>query len=180
VAELLATAPLGFVKPIEMAGTRLAQMDWAQITSIAPYPGRVGDASARLAPLGLGFPSANTFQVNGGARIAWAGRDQAFLIGADCPDMGGAAAVTDQSDAWARFSLVGPAAVDVLARYVPIDLRARALPVGASIRSQLYHMPLCLMRLDVDAFEVMIFRSMARTCWHELELALRTLAARAQ
>jgi sarcosine oxidase subunit gamma len=100
------------------------------------------------------------------------------LLGADCPDLGDAAAVTDQSDAWARFSLAGPAAVDALARYVPIDLRLAALPVGASVRSALYHVPLCLMRLDVDRFEILVFRSMAQTAWHELESALRIIAAR--
>jgi heterotetrameric sarcosine oxidase gamma subunit len=180
VANLIATSPLGFVKPISFAATTLAQCDWVQITSIAPYLGRVGDVSAALAPLGLGFPAPSTLQTAGDARIIWAGRDQAFLMGAPCPDMGGAAAVTDQSDAWARFSLVGPAAVDTLARYIPIDLRPSALPVGAAIRSQLYHMPLCLMRLGNDAFDLLVFRSMARTGWHELEVALRTLAARAQ
>jgi sarcosine oxidase gamma subunit len=106
------------------------------------------------------------------------GRDQAFLIGGDCPDLGDSAAITDQSDAWARFSLAGAAAVETLARYVPIDLRLSALPIGASVRSQLYHVPLCLMRLAEDAFEILVFRSMAQTAWHELETAMRIIAAR--
>lgn len=187
MANLIATSPLGYTKPIQLAGTALHQCDHTPITSIAPYAGRVGDVSRALAGLGLGFPAPNRFETarNGDAggqdlRLAWAGRDMAFLIGAPCPDLGDAAACTDQSDAWARFALAGPAAVDALARYVPLDLRLPALPVGASVRSQLYHIPLCLMRLGPDAFELMIFRSMARTGWHELEVALRTLAARAQ
>ncbi len=179
MANLIATAPLGFVKPVVFAGTSLTQMDWAQITSIAPFAGREADVDTALAKIGLGFPAPNTTLSKGAARIAWTGRAQAFLIGADCPDFGDAAAITDQSDAWARFAIVGPAAVDTLARYVPVDLRAAALPVGASIRSQLYHVPLCLMRTGPDAFEVMVFRSMAHTAWHELESAMRTLAARA-
>jgi heterotetrameric sarcosine oxidase gamma subunit len=180
VANLIATAPLGYVKPVVLAGTTLAQMDWAAITSIAPFAGRQGDVDKALSKLGLTFPAPNTFVAAGSVRAAWTGRAQAFLLGADCPDLGDAAAVTDQSDAWARFSLAGPAAVDVLARYVPIDLRLAALPVGASVRSALYHVPLCLMRLGDQAFEVMVFRSMAQTAWHELETALRILAARAQ
>lgn len=180
MANLIATAPLGHIKPVTSAGTTLAQMDWAQIISIAPFAGREGDVNAALAPLGLTFPAPNTMQVKGDVRLAFSGRAQAFLIGAQCPDLGGAAAVTDQSDAWARFSLAGPAAVDTLARYVPVDLRLSALPVGAAIRSQLYHVPLCLLRIGAESFEVMVFRSMAQTAWHELETALRILAARAQ
>lgn len=179
MANLIATAPLGYVKPVVLAGTTLAQMDWVQITSVAPFAGRQGEVDKVLAKIGLGFPAPNTFVAAGAARIAWTGRDQAFLLGADCPNLGDAAAVTDQSDAWARFSLAGPAAVDALARYVPIDLRLATLPVGASVRSQLYHVPLCLMRTDAESFEVMVFRSMAQTAWHELEQALRAIAARA-
>lgn len=178
MANLIATAPLGFVKPIILAETTLAQMDWVQITSIAPYAGRVGDVDRALGKIGLGFPAPNACAQKGAARIAWTGREQAFLMGADCPDLGDAAAVTDQSDAWVRLSLAGPAAVDTLARYVPIDLRLTALPVGASVRSQLYHMPLCLMRLGADAFELLTFRSMAHTAWHEIETAMRIIAAR--
>ncbi len=179
MVNLIATAPLGYIKPVTLAGTTLAQMDWAQITSIAPFSGRLADVDRALGKIGLGFPAPNTMTIRGEARIAWTGRDQAFLIGADCPDLGDAAAVTDQSDAWARFALAGPAAVEALAHYVPVDLRASALSVGASIRSQLYHVPACLMRMGADTFEVMVFRSMAHTAWHELEDALRILAARA-
>lgn len=178
MANLLATAPLGYMKPTVLAQTTLAQMDWAQITSIAPFAGREGDVTAALGALGLGFPAPNTFVCSGAACIAWTGRAQAFLIGADCPDLGDAAAITDQSDAWARMTLSGPAAVDVLARYVPVDLRLSALPVGAAIRSQLYHVPLCLMRSGADAFELLVFRSMAQTAWHEMETALKAIAAR--
>ena len=179
MVNLIATAPLGYIKPVTLAGTTLAQMDWAQITSVAPYLGRGADVESALAKIGLGFPAPNRMASHGDVFIAWTGRDQAFLIGADCPDLGDAAAVTDQSDAWARFALAGPAAVEALAHYVPIDLRLSSMPVGASIRSQLYHVPLCLMRMGVDRFEVMVFRSMAHTAWHELESAMRILAARA-
>ncbi len=178
MANLIATTPLGFVKPVTKAGTELAQMDWAQITSIAPFAGREAGVSAALGALGLTFPAPNTLHTKGYIRIGWTGRAQAFLIGAPCPDLGDGAAVTDQSDAWARFSLIGPAAVACLARYVPIDLRLGALPVGASVRSQLNHVPLCLMRLGADEFEILVFRSMAQTAWHELKDALKTLEAR--
>jgi sarcosine oxidase subunit gamma len=36
-----------------------------------------------------------------------------------------------------------------------------------------------LMRPGPQSFEMLVFRSMARTAWHEAEVAMRTLAARA-
>jgi sarcosine oxidase gamma subunit len=40
-------------------------------------------------------------------------------------------------------------------------------------------MSMILLRISEDGFRLMVFRSMARTAWHELELALKTLAERA-
>ncbi len=177
MADLIAKTALDGIKPITHAQTVLAEVDVGQITAIAPYPGREGSVSKVLkSALGLTFPAPNTWAENGGARIVWSGREQAFLIGAACPDLGDMAAVTDQSGGWVTLSITGPAAADSLARYVPLDLRR--MPVGGAARSQLYHMPLCLMRIGPDAFHLMTFRSMARTAWHELELAMKTLAAR--
>jgi sarcosine oxidase subunit gamma len=36
-----------------------------------------------------------------------------------------------------------------------------------------------LMRPGPQSFEMLVFRSMARTAWHEAEVAMRALAARA-
>lgn len=178
MAELIAKTALAG-KKLVVAGTVLAEVDHGAVSSIAPYPGQseaVGDA---LMPLGFGFPVVNSFAVSGAAMIAWAGREQAFLIGADCPDLSGLAAVTDQSGGWVSLSLQGPFAVDALARYVPMDLRLAAFPVGTAARTPLYHMSMVLLRVAEDGFRLMLFRSMARTAWHEIEVALKTLAARA-
>lgn len=173
MAKLIAKSALGGQAAITIAATTLAEMDIGPITSVAPFPNREEAVAKALG----GFPAPNTFITLGAASVVWAGRVQAFYIGAPCPDLGDMAAVTDQSGGWVALSLVGPAAVDVLARYVPLDFRA--IPVGGAARSQLYHMPLILTRQGSDAFQIMTFRSMARTAWHELELAMKTLAARA-
>ena len=39
-------------------------------------------------------------------------------------------------------------------------------------------MQMILMRTGVDAFTALVFRSMARTAWHEIEVALTSLSAR--
>lgn len=178
MAELIAKTALAG-KTLVVAGTTLAEVDHGVVSSIAPYPGQSDAVSKVLEPLGFGFPAVNSFVVNGAAMIAWAGREQAFLIGADCPDLRGLAAVTDQSGGWVSLSLRGPLAVDALARYVPMDLRLSAFPVGMAARTPLYHMSMLLLRVAEDGFRLMLFRSMARTAWHEIEVALKTLAARA-
>lgn len=175
--ELIAKTALAG-KNLVVAGTTLAEVDHGAVNSIAPYPGQSYPVSKALEPLGFGFPAVNCFTLNGEAMIAWAGREQAFLIGAKCPDVSGLAAVTDQSGGWVSLSLQGPLAVDALARYVPMDLRLSAFPVGMAARTPLYHMSMVLLRVAEDGFRLMLFRSMARTAWHEIEVALKTLAAR--
>ena len=67
---------------------------------------------------------------------------------------------------------------DVLMRHVPLDLRLHAFPVGRAVRAPLGHMSAILLRESEESFLVLTFRSMARTAWHEVETALRTVAAR--
>ena len=177
--ELIAKTALEGRKPLTVAATTLSQLDPGAVTSVAPFPGQDKAVAKALKPLGLAFPAVNTFATNGAATIAWTGRNQAFLIGAACPDMAASAAVTDQSGGWVTLSLDGPEACAALMRYVPMDLRLAACPVGSALRTPLYHMGMVLLRVSDQGFHLMLFRSMARTAWHEIELALRTLAARA-
>jgi heterotetrameric sarcosine oxidase gamma subunit len=179
VPEYIAKTALEGQKPLVIAGTRLAEVDHGAIASIQPFPGQEAAVAKALKPLGFGFPVVGSFSRHGAAMLAWTGREQAFLIGAECPDFAGAAGVTDQSGAWVSLSLEGPAAVAALARYVPMDLRLGAFPLGSAARTPLYHMSMILLRISEDGFRLMVFRSMARTAWHELELALKTLAERA-
>lgn len=155
----------------------LAEVDVGPITSIAVLPGGAKAVAKGLKTLGLAMPEPGTFVEKKGARIVWTGREQAFLLSADCPALDGAA-VTDQSDGWAVLAVSGAGAVDVLARWVPVDLRLSAFPVGRALRTQLNHMNVILSRTGDHAVEIMVFRSMARTAWHELETAMHMVAAR--
>ncbi|MEY4696319.1 MAG: hypothetical protein RIT14_747 [Pseudomonadota bacterium] len=178
--ELIAKTALAGPAPLTLLSTTLAEVDIGPITSVAPYPGQGKAVDKLLKPLGLAFPAPNTASVSGAARLLWAGRDLAFLIGLAAPEgLSDHAALTDQSDGWACLSLSGPAAVDVLMRLVPIDLRDPAFPAGQTTRSGLNHMQLHITRTGADAFQLLVFRSMARTAWHELAEALQSLAARA-
>ena len=88
------------------------------------------------------------------------------------------AALTDQSDAWSCVLLEGEGARDVLARLTPLDLRDSACPIGAALRSELFHMPVSIARLAENTWQIMGFRSMAATLVHDLERAMKSVAAR--
>lgn len=165
-------------RSLTLAGLALTEIAPRPITSVAVYPGGMKAVARGLKALGLGFPAPNRFADKGAARILWTGRDQAFLIGPGQPALEGAA-LTDQSDGWATLGLGGAGAAETLARLTPIDLRPAAFPVGGAARSQLNHMQAIFLRTGAEAFEIMVFRSMARTAWHEIEAAMAMLAARA-
>jgi hypothetical protein len=176
VPELIAKTPCaGLHLPMSRGGATLSEWLPDRMTAVMPFDGKATDKA--LKSLKLAFPAPNCM-AGDVPRIVWTGRGQAFLIGADVPPgLEGAAALVDQSDGWAGLRLEGPAAADVLARLVPLDLRA--MPTGACARSLLGHMALVLMRPEAEVFEMLVFRSMARTAVHEIDTAMRQLAARA-
>lgn len=178
--ELIAKTALAGRAPVVRGGTTLAEVDLGPITSVALFPGQEKAVNKALKPLGVSFPAPNSMAVKDGATIVWTGREQAFLIGVEAPDLGDAAAVTDQSGGWAALSITGPAGPDALMRYVPLDLRLQAFPVGRAVRAPVYHMNAVLWRDGEDSLTVMVFRSMARTACHEIDEALISLAARAK
>ena len=153
-------------------GTTLAEVDVGRITSIAAFPGK---QSAVGTALGQPFPQPNSFSTQP-AILCWTGPDQAFLIGAAAPDLSGIAAVTDQTGGWTALRLTGTQAADALIRLVPLDLHHYA--PGQSARAPLGHMNMVLLR-ENGGFLILVFRSMARTAWHEIEVAMKSLAARA-
>ena len=169
--ELIAKPALG-AAPVTHAGITLAEAEMPQMTSVAPWPGQA--AAVGLA-LGMAFPAPNYVTEAGGARLVWAGRDMAFLIGA-APTGDLPAAVTDQSDGWVGLSLSGAQAVDVLARLVPLDLHDAQR--GQAWRTALNHLPLILIAEGEGAFTLLTFRSMVRTAWREVEDAMVKVAAR--
>ncbi len=174
--ELIAKSALEG-RSLSVGTVTLAEIDVGPITSIAVFPGGAKAVAKGLKALGLAIPEANTFAEKKEARIVWTGRDQAFLMGVVPVALDGAA-VTDQSDGWAVLSVGGAGAADVLARLVPMDLRLAAFPVGRAARTQLNHMNVVILRTGDHAVEIMVFRSMARTAWHELETAMHMVSAR--
>jgi heterotetrameric sarcosine oxidase gamma subunit len=177
VPELIAKSALEG-RNVTSGTVTLAEVDIGPVTSIAVFPDGTKAVAKGLKSLGLAMPEPNSFTERKGARIVWTGRDQAFLTGVAPPVLEGAA-VTDQTDGWAVLAVSGAGVADVLARWVPMDLRLAAFPVGRAVRTQLNHMNVVILREGDHAFEIMVFRSMARTAWHEIETAMHMVHARA-
>ena len=177
--ELIAKTPLAGQGPVTHGGLTLTEMALGTVTSVAvAKPGRA--LGAALKALGVSFPKPNEFTGSGAVRMVWTSQNQAFLLGGDPAGLDAAGAVlTDQSDGWAGLRLHGPGAEAALMRLVPLDLRLPAFGPGRAARAPLNHMAMILMRPAADVFEVMVFRSMAHSAWHEIETAMRHLAARA-
>lgn len=176
---LVARSPAQGLLPVTRGSVTLAEVLPEAITAIAPFNGREAAVSKALkAATGLGFPKPNRAETKGASTCLWTGHGQAFLIG-PAPGPIAGAAVTDQSDGWAVLRLDGLRACDVLARLVPLDLRPAAFPTGAAARTLLFHMPLAIFRSGPDSYDLLVFRSMAATAVHDLDTAMRSLAAQA-
>lgn len=179
--ELIAKGPFEGREKLVRAGVALVPLPPGPVWSIALRPGGAARVAAILEEAGLSFPAPGTWNAAGGRRIAWTGRDQAFLFG-DLPGGlapgGEGAAVTDQSGGWAGLRVEGAGVVAALARLVALDLRPTAFPPGSAARAAVNHMPAVILRLGAEAFEILVFRSMAGTLWHEMSGVLDRLAAR--
>ena len=149
--------------PVTLDRCEMRALPTARITALAPYPGQMGALRAHLG----GFPDPGEVVIAGDTRLVWAGRDLAFAFGPGLPDGAEAfCAVTDQSDGWTGLALQGPGAEAHLARRLPFDLRK--LPAPGAARSLLGHVPLLILRLQPQAFEIWVWRSMLRSALHEL------------
>lgn len=166
MVELTARTPADGMLPLEIGRSRLSEVVTPAITWVKvlnggrlqmPAPGRVLDDGER--------------------RWLSVGPGQAMALGAPLSADPGVA-ISDQSDAWALLRLEGPDTRDVLARLTSIDLRASRFGVGQTARTLLGHMSASITPVAEDAFDVMVFRSMAASAVHDLKRAMDGIAER--
>lgn len=166
----------GLGLPLTVGAATLSEADLGPVTSVAPFAGRAPEVEAIL---GGALPPPGGAVPLGAGRMLWTGPGRALLVGLRPPaGLDGLAAVVPQGEGIAAAVLEGPSARDVLARLVPLDLRDRAFPVGATARTMLGHMTVTLTRVAPDAWEVLAMRSMAVTVVRELAEAMHAVAAR--
>lgn len=183
MADLIAKTPCaGLGLPLTIGAVTLSEIDGKVLTLIAPYRDAEGQISDTLKQHhGMALPTAGRSTTKSGARALWFGQGKTLLMGpAPATDLAKGAAITDQSDAWAIVQLSGDAAEDVLARWVPIDLRAASFKRGHTARTLVGHMMASVTRTGANSFQIMVFRSMAQTLVHELSTAMQNVATRGQ
>lgn len=176
--RLIARTPFQDLLPLSIGSVTARELDLGPVTSIAVRRDAGPDVSKALqAAIGVGLPDTGAMAQSDDATVAWAGLDTWFVIGAEVPDIDGAL-LTDQSDAWAIAEIEGAGARDALARLVPIDLGPGGFPEHRIARTNLGHLSCLLWRHGREAFRVLVFRSMAGTAAHDLDRAMRMVAAR--
>ncbi|OUS34082.1 sarcosine oxidase subunit gamma [Rhodobacterales bacterium 56_14_T64] len=180
MADLISLSPCDGLLPVTIGSVTLSEDLPDAMTSLAPYAGQEKALSAALeAAHGMGFPAINRSTGKAGARAIWFSQGMALVQGVVvAPELTEFAALTDQGDAWAVVRLDGDGAEDVLARLVPVDLRRQSFKRGHTVRAELAHMMASITRVGPDAFQVMVFRSMARTLVHDLKTAMAAVHAR--
>lgn len=180
MAELIARTACAGLLPLSIGGVSLHEQAPERLTLVAPFRGRTAALSAAMtAAHGMAFPAPNRTTGKAGARAVWFGRGQAMLVGPEpSAALAGLAALSDQSDAWATVRIEGEGAEAVLARLVPVDLRAGSFRRGHTARTQVQHLSASITRAGGDAFRIMAFRSMAETLVHDLKTAMEAVAAR--
>ncbi len=176
MANLIPKTPLAGQVALSVGGVTLSEAPLASMQSLAAVRGQEKALAKALKAFGLASPAPNTCLQKDGSLIVWTGREQAFIVGA-APVILPGAVMTDQSDGWARLRLEGPGTSDVLMRLVPLDLRS-VVP-GWAARAPLNHMQAILLCPAAGQIDVLVFRSMAQTAWHEIAAAMQMLAARA-
>lgn len=182
MVRLVARTPLEGEPLGPAGGVVLTEAQIDQAFSVAPFRGKTAavDAALRKA-CGLGFPPPNTALAAGAVRAVWSGRGRAIVIGTALPAaIHRIAAVTAQGDGIAALRVEGEAAVDVLARLVPVDLRPARFPPGTTVRTFVGHMAAQVTCLGPDLFEIMVMRSMGHTLVHEIRATAAMVAARRQ
>ncbi|THH35691.1 sarcosine oxidase subunit gamma [Aliishimia ponticola] len=180
MVEIVAKSAVDGLVPLEIGAQKLTEAKLGPLTSLMAYNGaEAGLAKALETAHGMALPGPNRATGKDGARAIWFGRGQVVLAGPEpVADLAEYAAVVDQSDAWACVELSGPKAEAVLARLVPLDLRAAHFKRGHTARTQIQHVNASVTRIGADRFLLMVFRSMAATLVHDLSQAMTTVAAR--
>ncbi|SLN55927.1 Sarcosine oxidase, gamma subunit family [Pseudoruegeria aquimaris] len=178
MAELIAKTPCAGLLPVRHGGLSLTECAPTAIHHLAAYRGAAQLGVALEKAHGLGWPAPGRSTGAASARALWFGPDQALLLGPmPVAALARHCALTDQSDGWAHVCLSGPGAEEVLARLVPVDLRAGAFPEGAVARTALFHMSALITRTGAESFEIFAFRSMARTLVHDVSEAMKSVVA---
>ncbi|HKP23369.1 MAG TPA: hypothetical protein VJV39_05855 [Dongiaceae bacterium] len=104
-----------------------------------------------------------------GRRIFHTAPHQFWIVGPEADDIGrrleGMAIVTGLSHSRTRIFVEGPAAPDVLAKVIEIDLHEAVFGPGMFAMTGLHHTPILLHRVTASRFEIYAMRTFAANAW---------------
>ncbi len=91
-----------------------------------------------------------------------------WVVGSELPAVDPSVGATlDLSHSRTRIRLSGPDSMSLLNRFLPLDLRESAFPVGSVASSTLHHVGVTLWR-SVCGYELFIPRGFSLSCWEVL------------
>jgi len=180
VASLSAFAGCAPVVPAHESA-RAVPLEPLATLSVAAWPGQtaaLGEALHRA--LALELPEAGRWTHANGLLAIWMGPDHfylqregaAALLPELAPVVGDLAALIDLTDARATLRLTGPAAREILAGLLPLDLHRRGFAPGRAASTIAGHMTVQLRQIDAaPSYDLAVGRSFAGSLWRALELA---------
>lgn len=178
VADLNETSACAGLLPLSIGRFTVEERLPGVLTSLSAFdPVAMGKALEKAHGVAWPVPKRSTGKAK--ARCLWFGLREVLLLG-PTPDVALAkhGAVVDVTDGWAVVEVSGTGVEDVLARLVPVDVRSTTFKRGHTVRTKLGHMNASITRVGADAFEILVFRSMATTLVHDLKRAMESVMAR--
>ena len=138
--------------------TQVAALDDSALTAIGAVLG--------------GLPQHPSCGEKDGRRIFHTAPRQFWIVGPQADDIGrrfdGIAIVTGLSHSRTRIFVEGPAAPELLAKVIEIDLHEAAFKPGMFAMTGLHHTPILLHRVTASRFEIYAMRTFASSAWHWL------------
>jgi sarcosine oxidase subunit gamma len=187
VHDLAALTPLGAATP---KTDRVGNVTIIEVTdrALASVSSRMG-AGTEFQPaaktlFGVDMPGPGAWTAAEPFSLIWTGPDQWFV---DAPfashedisrivkdGLGATASVTEQTDGWVRFDIIGDAVVDMLERLCPVPVRR--MDTGAATRSIMEHMGcFVICRARGQHFSIIAPRSYAGSLHHALLAIARSV-----
>jgi sarcosine oxidase subunit gamma len=136
---------------------------------IASFRDHARLAAALGAEFGVALPAGAGFIQAGAITVSRLAPTRYFAVGPRAEALSsrlakalaGLAAVTDQSDLWAFFTISGTHVRESLARLVPIDLDPARFRIGDLALTRAGHLDVRLWRVGEDRYDIAVARSYA-------------------
>ena len=177
--KLATKTPFEDLLPISI-GTITLSDETPAVMTLIDCPNRseaqVSEALKKVHGITLSAPNQTTARAKN--RCVWFGKNH-LLLGSELDEtLSKIARLTDVSDGYAVLRAEGKEIEAVLARLAPIDFAPSRFKPGYTVKTLVQHMHAAVTRISDSVFQIIVFRSMARTLVHDLTRAMTSIDAR--